>query len=172
MNQHISAVVVFVFASTLQLGARQLTQAVWVFPQQSDAPNPVSDAAGRSAEEGQRTHHRHGAGSPNFDGQSRYGRQRVPVEWHHLYGSGRHGYADRRDENNMILARLEMSNCAPGCGTNVTFYPDGQSVLHQQTLAVAEHFHAGSAFGSFAFHRYQDAYLSGIPGWLAIKGGQ
>jgi hypothetical protein len=38
---------IFAFALTTQLGARQLTQAVWVYPQQSDAVNPVSDAAGR-----------------------------------------------------------------------------------------------------------------------------
>src|ERR1700736_728364 len=38
---------IFTFAFTIQLGARQLTQAVWVYPQQSGAGNPVSDAAAR-----------------------------------------------------------------------------------------------------------------------------
>jgi hypothetical protein len=92
VDQRISAVVVFVFASTLQLGARQLTQAVWYFHNSPTHPT-LSHTAGNA------------------------------------------------------------------CPSN-------------RALAVAELFHAGSAFGSFAFHRYQDAYLSGIPGWLAIKGGQ
>jgi hypothetical protein len=38
---------IFAFAITTQLGARQLTQAVWVYPQQSGPGNPVSDAAAR-----------------------------------------------------------------------------------------------------------------------------
>ena len=78
-------------------------------------------------------------------------------------------YADRTGENNLILVGLETSNCAPGCGTNVTFYPDGQSVLYQQASLVAQHFRASRAFGGFAVHRYQDSYLSGIPGWPAIN---
>lgn len=78
-------------------------------------------------------------------------------------------YADRTAENNMILVGVETSNCAPGCGTNVTFYPDGASVLYDQAALVAEHFRADRAFGGFAVHRYQDSYLSGLPGWPAVN---
>ena len=78
-------------------------------------------------------------------------------------------YADWTGENNMILVGLETSDCAPGCGTNVTFHSDGQNVMAQQAALVAEHFRGSRAFGGFAVHRYQDSYLSGIPGWPAIN---
>jgi hypothetical protein len=75
------------------------------------------------------------------------------------------GYANQTLENGMILVGLETSNCAPGCGTNVTFYADGQSVLDQQSALLAQHFRTGRGFGGFAIHRYQDSFLSGLPQW-------
>ncbi len=75
-------------------------------------------------------------------------------------------YANRKGENNMILVGVETSNC---CEANVTFYLDGQNALFEQALLVAQHFRGSRAFGGFAVHRYQDSYLSGIPGWLAIN---
>ena len=74
-------------------------------------------------------------------------------------------YADRTAENNMILVGLETSDCAPGCGANVTFFPQGEGTLYHEAVLVAEHFRASRAFGGFAVHRYQDSYLSGLPGW-------
>ncbi len=81
-------------------------------------------------------------------------------------------YADIRGENNMILVGLETSNCAPGCGTDVTFYSEGENALFEQALLVAQHFRGSRAFGGFAVHRYQDSYLSGIAGWPAIHTGR
>ncbi len=78
-------------------------------------------------------------------------------------------YANRKGENNMILVGLETSNCEPGCGTDVSFYYDGQNALFEQAFLVAEHFRGSRAFGGFAVHRYRDSYLSGKPGWPAIN---
>ena len=48
MNLRILTILMFAFAMTNPLGARQLTQAVWVYPQQG-APDPVADPAARQA---------------------------------------------------------------------------------------------------------------------------
>lgn len=77
-------------------------------------------------------------------------------------------YADSLKKYNLILAGLETSNCAPGCGPDkVTFFEEGQEALNLETKKVAEHF--GGRFGGFAIDYYKGSYLSGLPGWPNAK---
>jgi hypothetical protein len=75
-------------------------------------------------------------------------------------------YADAALKPNLILVGVETSNCSPGCGPKkVTFYEEGQSTMNTQLQVVATQFAGHRGFGGVAIHRYNAAYLSGLPNW-------
>ena len=66
----------------------------------------------------------------------------------------------------MILAGLETTDCAPGCGPEtVTFFEEQQDVMNAEAQLVTTHYLNSASFGGFAVHRYGAPYLGDPPGW-------
>lgn len=47
----------------------------------------------------------------------------------------------------------------------VTFFEEGQAAMNSQLQVVATQFAGHRGFGRVAIHRYNAAYLSGLPNW-------
>lgn len=75
-------------------------------------------------------------------------------------------YADSQGLPEMILAGLETTDCAPGCGPEtVTFFEEQQDVMNAEAQLVTTHYLNSASFGGFAVHRYGAPYLGDQPGW-------